>query len=131
MFFDDEDLTKTKKARLSSLELIDKFNINFDEKHYELFSDQELFAAKGGTLVFDCECYINYFIVAFKCHATKRVVYFEDCEGIIINTKKLEWVIHNFCIVGFNSIGYDLPLVAMAMQGHRADTLKYASNQII
>jgi DNA polymerase elongation subunit (family B) len=131
LFFDDEDLTKTKKARLSSLELIDKFNINFDEKHYELFSDQELFESAGGTLVFDCECYINYFIVAFKCHATKRVVYFEDCEGIIINTKKLEWVIHNFCIVGFNSIGYDLPLVAMAMQGHRAETLKYASNQII
>jgi hypothetical protein len=63
----NEPLVKRKQASLSEAVIVDPFEaINFEEKHYELFTEAELKAAVGTGLVFDCECYVNYFIIAFK-----------------------------------------------------------------
>jgi hypothetical protein len=131
MFFHDTDLVTTNQARLSSFEYRDPFEINWDEKQYEEFTDAELVAAAGSVLVFDCESYYNYFIVAFKCIFTKRVVYFEAWEDVTINTQKLMWLASNFILVGFNSNNYDLLMLALAIQGRSTEEMKRATVDII
>ena len=101
------------------------------ERDFEIFTDEDLYAAKGGVMVFDCEIYSNYFLIAFRCFETKRVVYFERTYKTDYNIQKLLFVLHNFCIVGFNSFYFDLPLIWLSMIGVSTDTLKFVTNQII
>src|ERR1051326_4074802 len=134
MFFHSDRLNKINLASLSAFNIVDPFSINYDEKHYELFTDAELVAAKGSTLVFDAELYSNYFLISFKCPITSKVVLFEDHnEDLLssININKLKWVCENFCIVGFNSYSYDVPVVAAALEGLRPKQLKALGNLII
>jgi DNA polymerase elongation subunit (family B) len=99
---------------------------------YELFTDEELYAAKSGILVFDLEVYVNYFIAGFRCFNTDKIVYFELWENEKFDTHKLLWVLHNFCIVGFNSNYFDIVLIWLAMQpGITTETLKNVTNFII
>jgi hypothetical protein len=131
MFFEDLKLDKTKFANLSGEHLIDDFIFSYDEKSYSLFTDAELIAAVGSVLVFDVECYINYFLVAFKHVETKRVVYFEITDYVDLDRSKLGWILQNFCIVGFNSRNYDLLVLTLAMYGYGRKELKKATNDII
>lgn len=131
MLFQNQNLTNTKQARRTALQLIDDFAIDFQAKQYEFFTDSQLLAAAGSTLVFDAESYVNYFLVSFKCIETKRIVFFEDSPESSIDIRKLAWVMSNFRIVGFNSWTYDLPICSLAVYGHRAEALKHATNQLI
>jgi len=102
-----------------------------EEVPFELFTDEELCAAKGGVLVFDVECYVNYWLCSFRCFFTNKIVYFEITETQKLDISKLLWVIHNFCIVGFNSLKYDIIVVWLALTGASTETLKAATNFII
>lgn len=109
----------------------------FDVK---LFTDEELFAARGSKLVFDIECYPNYFLISFMCPTTERVVFFEKWiehtpEGepyeTVMDVRKLEWVLHSFTQVGFNSMGYDVPMSALAVAGKTCAELQGATFELI
>lgn len=103
-----------------------------EEVPFELFTDEELYAAKGGVLAFDLEVYPNYFLAGFRCFYTDKIVYFELSKTASINIPKLLWVMHNFCLIGFNSISFDLPLIWLAMQpGIESETLKNVADFII
>ncbi len=99
----------------------------------EKFNDFELYNARGGTLVMDVECYSNYFLIAFRCVRTRKLVYFElsPWNYFQMDYGKLEWVLHNFTIITFNGNWYDVPIVALACAGKSAAELKWATNEII
>jgi hypothetical protein len=97
------------------------------------FEDWELAiaAAKGEKLVFDIECYANYFLIAFTSLSSGKVIYFERTANHDFNREKLWWLIHAFCLVSFNGINYDLPILALALAGKTNAQLKAATNEII
>jgi hypothetical protein len=113
-----------------------------------LFNDVELVAAAYAKerLVWDIESYPNYTLIAFKSIVSGKVVYFElsttygqdkilnfDTEtwGLSFNNQKLQWVLDNFCIIGFNSKSYDQPIVTLALGGATTEDLWSATEQII
>lgn len=135
MFFDDLQLAlnpnskQNKKATFVPKELIQP---QYELKPYTEYTDEELQAACGCVLVYDIECYSNYFLIAFKCVATKRVVTFEmspDCPHINVN--KLNWIVHNFTLVSFNGIKFDRALLFMAIYGCVLEQFKYVSDRLI
>lgn len=98
----------------------------------DLFTDLELGAVAGlHRMVYDIECYPNYFLIAFKSIVNKKVVYFEQTLDSTFNREKLLWVLHNFCHIGFNSISYDAPIAALASAGKSCAILHQATCEII
>lgn len=106
-------------------------------KVYELMTDAEIMVGAGGTLIVDTESYINYFLIAFKDVATKKIIKFESTlditedKGIDFNNRQLSWIMHSYRTIGFNSIKYDLPMIWMAYYNQDTDALKQLSNDLI
>ena len=98
-----------------------------------LLGDAELSAAymAGERLVLDTECYPNYWLVAFTSLTSGKVIYFERTATTDFNHAKLEWILKNFCTVGFNSLKYDLPMIALALAGASNELLKACSDRLI
>lgn len=90
-------------------------------------TDDELIAFKNQTLIFDTECFSNFFLAAFKHIKSQHVLTFQHP----LDLEKLSWVLQNYTIVGFNSLKYDLPLLAYALQGATTQNLKFLSNDLI
>jgi len=88
-------------------------------------------AARRERFIFDIECYVNYFLIAFTSLVTGKVIYFERTRTSDFDTGKLKWIVDNFCLVGFNSWNYDLPILALALAGKTCAQLKQATNDII
>jgi len=99
----------------------------------DLVSDQELIneAMSRGSMFFDIECYVNYFLVCMRSTRTRKVLYFEMYDGVVLDVAKLRWVCRNFCLIGFNSKKYDLPMLQLALAGATCEQLKMASDNII
>lgn len=100
---------------------------------YKEFTDAELMANSMTPMIFDIECYINYYLVAFKHPATQLVVTFEiyGNDESQFNRDKLLWVIWNYMIIGFNSNKYDLLMLVLGLSGATTYQLKEASDKII
>ena len=58
-------------------------------------------------------------------------MFVESTPDGYLDTDKLDWILRNFTIVGFNSTGYDLPITSMALAGLSMYDMKEASNRII
>lgn len=98
----------------------------------EFMSDEELTAMPAGSVfVFDVETYVNFFYVAFKSLDNGKFVAFERSPDHDFNPTKLLWMLWRFCIVGFNSRNYDLPMIELASRGASCAKLKEASDFII
>lgn len=99
----------------------------------ELLSDDDLLRMQGQRMLFDIEVYPNYFLAAFRCPRTNKVIYFELSEenGIYLNINKLLWVLMNFCIVSFNGRNFDMPITTLAVSGCGNKVLKWAVDEII
>lgn len=106
---------------------------------YNIFTDEELINAsmqymltgQRYELEYDIECYYNYFLIAFYCRKTGKVIYFEKTDETELEAGKLRWVLENFKVVGFNSNNYDIFIASMAINGCSTLTMKLATNQII
>lgn len=101
---------------------------------YEEATREELIAGAGGTMVFDTECFDNYFLVAFKNIATKKVtkLYLNTVtDDYDFNENKLKWIMQNYRCIGFNSTKYDLPLIWAAYRNQNTGFLKEISDAII
>lgn len=105
-------------------------SIRFD---VPLMTDMELIEAqnKKHRLVFDIECYINYFLIAFKDIETGKSIYFEKWKCYDLDIPKLKWVMENFTIISFNGIWFDMCIAALALAGKTVEQLKAATNMII
>lgn len=114
---------------LPGLEDALRFNVH-------VMSDADIAEARlrRDKLLFDVEAYWNYFLISFASFTTGSIVYFEMAPGHELtpyDRQKLEWIMRNFTIVGFNSWGYDLPMAAMAISGCTCEQIKTATNRII
>lgn len=117
---------------LPGLEEARQFNI-------PLLSDEELIAyaqeqfTKGRRhpLVFDIECYGNFFLIAFISLDTGKVTYLELSDDAMLDCRKLAWIFDNFCVIGFNSRNYDIIIAAMAVHGCSTAMMKAATTAII
>ena len=95
-------------------------------------SDDELMSVPAGSdFVFDVECYINFFYIAFKCLDNGKYVTFEQSPDFKINPTKLRWVLWRFRIISFNGINYDIPIIEYCLRGKTNLELKQASDFII
>lgn len=111
---------------LPNLEEAQRFNV-------EQFTDLELWNAARNKerLVFDVECYANYFLVAFQSLTSGKITYVERCDGGVLDGNKLNWILNNFTVVSFNGNNYDLPIIALALAGKTNEQLKFATYEII
>lgn len=98
-----------------------------------VMTDDEMFAACAAKeqLMFDIECYSNYFLAGFTSLQTGKVIYFEATPDKLLDITRLGWVLHNFTTVGFYSNNYDVPIVALALAGKSCELLKYETEQMI
>lgn len=126
MFFDDRKLTKRGAPSKGALKVIERAPVEF-----ELMSIDELNSCVGDEMIFDVECYVNYFLVSFKHDKTDKIVYFEQTLTSYFNVDFLHWMMWSFCHVGFNSWKYDMPMVWAAISGKTCEELKAISNSII
>lgn len=94
---------------------------------YELMTDAEIAAGAGQVLIFDIESYVNFFLVAFRSVTTGKVILFTDD----LDVEKLEWIVRNYILVGFNSLSYDMPLLWVAIRGATTEALKKRSNELV
>lgn len=125
----NKPLQRKERKRTETI-ILEREEIPFVE-----FTDEELYLTKS-VMAFDIESYPNYFLLSFRCYFTDKVVYFEkfalDNSYSKFNIQKLLWVIHNNCIVGFNSLKFDILLVWLSMQPEASvSVLKQATNFII
>jgi hypothetical protein len=119
--------TQKPKVSKSSLAVLQR-----SIKPVDWFSDEELMQVPAGEVfVFDTECYVNFWYAAFKHLKSGKVVAFEQSPDHQINTTKLLWMLWRFCLVGFNSRNYDMPMIALAVKGVTCEQLKEASDFII
>lgn len=82
-------------------------------------------------LIHDAEVYPNYFCVCFLEYLSGKVYFLEMVRGQALDTKKLEWMRQNIPLTGFNSIGYDSVMLALAIAGYGTDELYNATLAII
>jgi len=102
-----------------------------EERIVNYFTLEELQAEKGNALLFDWEIYPNYACVSFMSFTSEKVISFEispDCE---LDREKLYWILLNFCIVGFNSQHFDIPITWLALTAASNQTLYEAAHDII
>lgn len=98
-----------------------------------LMNDAELIdsVTRGDKFVYDIECYINYFLIAFKNIRTGQIIYFEKYADLIPEYSKLKWMLENITTIGFNSNNYDNPMTELFLSGASNEKLKQASDKII
>lgn len=103
-----------------------------------LMSEFELEAARLARvpLVCDIEIYPNYFLCAFKSTATGKAYYIESvpCEAwefSPMDLDKLRKILLGFPIVTFNGNAFDMPILALAVEGKTVPELKAACDMLI
>lgn len=101
-------------------------------RELDFMSDAELISLPVGSFMFfDVECYENFFGILFKSNVNNKYVWFEQSPVSLINNQKLAWILWRFCIIGFNSRCYDLPIIFLSLKGASCSELKQATNFII
>jgi len=123
-------LTKAKRSKAIASRLLSTLVRSLVP--VEFMTDEELMKVPTGSVfVFDVETYRNFFYVAFKCLTNGKYIAFEQSPAYELNATKLNWMLWRFCLVGFNSNNYDMPMVALAIKGASCNELKEASDFII
>lgn len=89
-------------------------------KNYRIMGFAELQTHAGKVMLYDVECYPNYWCVSFKLYGTNDVYICELGLGKKFSATALSWIMHNFICVGFNNNHYDTPMVWLAYR--RPDT---------
>lgn len=83
------------------------------------------------TLIFDTECYANYWLLTFRNVDSGKVTTFEIYEGEPFDADKIRKILSQYRIVGFNSIGYDIPIIFLALQSADLSKINKANDLII
>ena len=110
-----------------NLEEIRSFTLpEYQHRQIDMMTDNEL-SSGHHTFVFDIECFPNYFLVAFKCVNTGKILFFEKD----FDKRKLSWLLEHSLIIGFNSRDYDFPMLWGALQGLSTQRLHELSDTII
>ena len=136
-FFKDDYLIQRTKAALwkapKQPRFQDQFEIVYTDLPVELASYEELASIVGSACVFDVECYLNYFMVAFKFLEIGKCLVFEHntYTDDYFDVRQLAWVMEHFCLIGYNSKVYDIPMLQLALTNATCSELYAASGKII
>ena len=69
------------------------------------------------TLVFDTECYLNYWLLMFMDIDSGSVMSVEIInDNFIGNREKVIKILKKSTLISFNGIGYDMPMIALALK---------------
>lgn len=141
MFFELEKQVKKDREALLAFPLtptaknapapIDPFELVLTEKKFELLTEEELYKLAGTAFVFDVECYINYFLMAFKSLLTGKVIMFHRTREVPLPDDPINFIFNNCCVIGYNSKVYDMTMCRFAMVGFQTDFLKKISDKLI
>lgn len=101
-----------------------------ERNHFDC-DDLVALSKQGGIFVFDVEVFPNYVLFAFRDYYTDRVVCFEARDAERIPAKWLQWMAQNFTLVGFNSIKFDMIVMALAIEGYSIAQLHEAVQMMI
>lgn len=83
-------------------------------------------------LVFDCEVYKNYFLVAFRNVVTGNVRTFEMNGGDMKDERAtVEKILRSYQLVSFNGLHYDIPILSAYIAGRSCAQIKAISDDII
>ena len=126
MFFDDRKLTSRGAIPRDQLKVLER-----PLEPFVIMSGPELVASVGDEMIFDVECYTNYFLVSFRHVKSKKVVLFELSPDSRIDYRFLGWMVYAFLLIGFNSKNYDIVMTFAALQGFNCGQLKEISDAII
>lgn len=107
--------------------------LRYDLDKPVMMTDQEIQDTPvGSVMTFDAEVYSNYFCVNFRCLKTKKCISFELSEFHSFSKDKLSYVMWKFCLVGFNSLKFDIYILMMALRAEvTTQDLKDLANDII
>ena len=75
---------------------------------------------------FDIECYTNFFLVKFSTGES-----FEQHTGTTLDVKALTHTLSRYTLYSFNGRAYDVPMLALALDGAGCLELKQLSDSII
>lgn len=117
-----------------SQRVVDKRATNLERelKHVDYFTYEEWLAVPAGSVfIYDTECYPNYWLIAFKCIKTNKVVAFEHSPDRALDIESIQWMLWRYCFVGFRSNTYDLPMITLALKGASTAELKAANDFLI
>jgi len=133
LFWNDEQRERRARIRAPAQPVLLKPYTPRPLLQYEVATREELIAGAGGSLVFDTESFSNYFLIAFKDIATKKVttLSINQFAEPDFNNQKLKWIMQNYRCIGFMSTKYDLLMVWLAYSNPDTETLKEASNDIV
>lgn len=82
-------------------------------------------------IVFDIECYSNYFLIMFKNPASGKTRSWEMFNGSQPDRSQLRRFISRYTLVGFNSLNYDCLMLRAFIGGYSNQRLKGLSDHII
>lgn len=82
-------------------------------------------------IILDTEVYKDYFLLSFLQPSTGKVRHFELYEGHTFDRKGALGVMRSYTTVSFNGLNFDLPLIAMAIDGASNAELKRVADKII
>lgn len=130
MFFDDEDgrfeprriAQKVKAGELKRLYYAPKPR-KFIANPFEL--------PAGSDVAFDVETYKNFFMAGFKHIETGQYFYAEMRPGKPFPIELVRRAMFHFRTIGFNSLGYDLPVTQAVLNGATCEQAKAVSDAII
>jgi len=83
------------------------------------------------ALILDVECYKDYFLICFLDRQTGKVASFEMYDGKPLSVSKVSNLMRTNLTISFNGNGYDLPIIAAALEGRDCADLKRISDEII
>lgn len=83
------------------------------------------------NIIIDTECYKNYFLLSAMDTKGRKVVNYEKYNDKPFPIERVKSLLRNRTTIGFNTIGYDLPMLAAACSGYTNAELKELSDEII
>lgn len=130
MFFDD---TPVYERALEVRKRVDTRNLQrllYLPKPRKIAADP-LSLPIGSEVVFDVECFRNYFMVGFKHLDTGQYFFADSRNDSEFPRDLVNRAMWHFKLIGFNSRTYDLPMLTAAINGYSNSELKALSDDII
>lgn len=99
--------------------------------YFETPADLAAVGGIGHTMIFDIECYWNYFLIGFMHLESGRYISLEVSPDSQMDLALLNWIMWNFRLISFNGNKYDVPMMLLALRGYDNKRLKECSNRIV
>lgn len=130
MFFDDTPLAERPLEARKRVDTKNLKRLRYEPKPRNL-AMFPLSLPVGSEVVFDVECFRNYFMVGFKHLETGQYFFAEQTWTQPFPIEEVRRAMWHFKLIGFNSRSYDIPMIEAALRGYSCDELKDLSDDII